>query len=758
MAPPSPRDRLRRLAPWAGAALSGILIFLSFPAPDQGYLIWIALVPLLLSSADATPSRGFALGMVTGWLANVVGFFWMEHMLVTFGPPWMAGPVAWIIVALGAAYQALPYGAALLLARVAGVRGHAWMAVVFLAAFTGLEAFHPILFPWFLGDSQHGVPLPIQVADLVGVYGVTFVILSVNLALWILAERYGRRRPVSLWPAWFGLALLIASLGYGAMRIAQVDAAMEDLERLRIGVVEPEIPIFQEQRKLYAEGTSPVRILHHNILRLHRATLALEKQGVDLILWPESAWFPVLSVDARDAPFARLGLEDGQVQSWEGGEWTWVEALSGVRWVALSGGREDRLMVGGQGGAVARWREGAWVVEQLPTEAMVTAVHALCDEETEWAGTKFAPCWYLAATEEGSLWLDGGEGWGRVDGDASFLPEVLGGVLGSHITAAGVGGAIYVDEEGGHPLAGAEAEAAGRRDDLIPGATRGGLGSGPEAVVAVGWTSQPYWASRKVQRFYQATSEPPDGDYPDALAVDIEEYTVAERNAPQRGTTVPLLLGAITGDHVDMEDLSSLANVKYNSAILVDSDGSVAGIYDKQFLLMFGEYIPFGDRFPVLYDWVPEAGRFTPGGDPEPLTWDGHRLGVLICYEDILPEYTRKAASRGVDILLNLTNDAWFGKTAEPAQHFALATLRAVEHRRWLVRSTSTGISGAVDPVGREVVRTGLYEAETFVVEVTLGGGETVYQTVGPLLPALCLLLVVLLVGIILWDRRRKTK
>ncbi len=754
---PSPGERLRRLIPWLGAVASGVLIFLSFPAPDQGYFIWISLLPLLAVAADVSPGRGFALGMVTGWLANVVGFFWMEHMLVSFGPPWMAGPVAWIVVALGALYQALPYGGALALARLAGARGPVAFAVTFLVAFTGLEAFHPILFPWFLGDSQHGIILPIQIADLVGVYGVTFLIVAVNLGLWTLVERYGRGRAIPLWPAWAAGALLVASLGYGAVRIAQVDAAAEGLERLRIGVVEPEIPIFQEQRKLYAEGTSPVRILHHNVVRLHRATLELDAQGVDLVLWPESAWFPVLSVAARDVPFEHLALADGQVHALDGDDWTWLEALSGTRWSALAGGREDRLMVGGEDGTVARWIDGAWTLSQLPTGVRITAVHALCDEETEWAGTKFAPCWYLAGTADGALWLDGGEGWGQVDAHADGAPTVLGGVFGDHLTAAWSGGAIKVDEDGGHPLAGAAAEAAARRADQAGELPLAGLGVVPDVTVSVGWTSQPYWASRKVRRFYQATSRPPTGGYPAALDEDLEEHTIPERNAPQRGTTVPLLMGAVTGSHVDMDSLSSLANKKYNSAVLVDRDGRVAGIYDKQFLLMFGEYIPFGDRFPVLYDWIPEAGRFTPGDDPEPLTWEGHRLGVLVCYEDILPEYTRKAASRGVDVLLNLTNDAWFGKTAEPAQHFALATLRAVEHRRWLVRSTATGISGAVDPVGREVVRTGLYEAETFVVEVTLGGGSTVYQAVGPLLPALCLLVAALLVGLALRERRRRT-
>jgi len=722
--PRSLRDRVVCLAPWLGAGLSGVLIFLAFPAPDQGWLAWFALVPLLIVSADAAPRRGFLLGMVTGWLANFAGFFWMEHMLVSFGPPWMAGPVAWIIVALGAAYQALPYGVALALARLAGGRGYGLAALTFLAAFTGLEAFHPILFPWFIGDSQHGIPLPIQIADLVGVYGVTFLIVAVNLALLTLVERFVRRRAVPLWPAWAGAALLVACLGYGAVRIAQVEAAMEGLERMRIGVVEPEIPIFGEQRELYPEGTGAVRILHHNVLRLHRATLALDADGVDLVLWPESAWFPVLSVDARDAPFEHLALADGQVHARDGGPWTWVEDLAGARWVSLAGGREHRVMAGGERGRVARWTDDGWFVERLPTDAAVTAVHTLCDEESDWARTKFAACRHLAGTADGALWLDRGDGWERVD------------------------------ERAVQPLREAMAEDAAPVKNLAGEIPADGLAATPEVVVAVGWTSQPYWPSRKVRRFYQAASRPPRGGYPASLDADTEGYTVAERNAPQRGTTVPLLMGAVTGDHADMGDPAALANTRYNSAILIDRDGRVAGIYDKQFLLMFGEYIPFGDRFPALYDWIPEAGRFTPGGDPEPLVWEGRRLGVLVCYEDILPEYTRRAAARGLDVLLNLTNDAWFGKTAEPAQHFALAGLRAVEHRRWLVRSTSTGISGAVDPLGREVERTGLHEPETFVVEVTLGGEETIYQTTGLLLPALCLLLAALLAGAALRSRR----
>ncbi|MBM4370411.1 MAG: apolipoprotein N-acyltransferase [Deltaproteobacteria bacterium] len=762
MAPMKPvKDRrvtLRRCAPWGAALLSGCLVFLAFPAADQGWLIWGSLVPLLLASADATPRRGFALGMVAGWLANVVGFAWMEHMLVTFGPRWMAWPVgssgvAWLLVALGALYQALPWGAALGLTRVVAARSPAWAAAFFPLAFTGLEALHPILFPWFLGNSQHGRVLPIQIADLFGVYAVTLLIVSCNVGLWILAERVLRRRAVPLWPAAAAGALLAAALAYGAVRVAQVDAAIGDLPHLRVGVVEPEIPILQEQRKEYPEDTPDARILQENLLRLHRATLELAGQGVELVLWPESAWFPVPSVDARDAPFAQLALAQGRVWAREEGAWTPVEELGGVRWTCLAGGPEDRLMAGGEGGVVAAWRNGAWTRAPLPSPRTVTAVRALCDTATEWARTRFAPCWAFAATEDGALWLDGGQGWARVAADAPFAPEVLGGEYGHYLLAASRGAAVRIDGDGATTLSGEEAAAAARRDDLAASVPSEGLPGRPDVVVEVGWTSQPYWSSRAVRRFYQARSLPPEGPLEEALDRDLEAVGIPERNAPQRGTQVPILLGAITGNHVDMDDPGGLANTRYNSAVLVDRDGRVAGIYDKQLLLMFGEYLPFGGLFPRLYDWIPEAGRFTPGSDPSPLLWEGRRLGVLVCYEDILPEFTRRTASRGVDVLLNLTNDAWFGKTVEPAQHFALATLRAVEHRRWLVRSTSTGISGAVDPVGREVVRTDPSGAETFVVDVTLGGGSTLYQSVGPLLPAACLLGAAVL--LVLARRRR---
>src|SRR5947207_13300735 len=106
---------------------------------------------------------------------------------------------------------------------------------------------------------------------------------------------------------------------------------------------------------------------------------------------------------------------------------------------------------------------------------------------------------------------------------------------------------------------------------------------------------------------------------------------------------------------------------------------------------MFGEYLPFGERFPLLYRWSPNSGRFSPGRSLEPLTLrvhgQEHPVSVLICYEDILPAFTNAAVKHAKpELLVNMTNDAWFGDTSEPWEHLALAELRSVEHRRYLVR------------------------------------------------------------------------
>lgn len=191
---------------------------------------------------------------------------------------------------------------------------------------------------------------------------------------------------------------------------------------------------------------------------------------------------------------------------------------------------------------------------------------------------------------------------------------------------------------------------------------------------------------------------------------------------------VPVLLGSVLWRNVEDER----GQVLFNSALLLEPDGRVRERYDKQFLLPFGEYLPFGDWLPILYRWSPNSGRFTPGEHVSPLALGSRQIATFICYEDIIPSFVRSVASRGApDLLVNLTNDAWFGDTTEPWIHLALAQLRAIEHRRAFLRSTNSGVSAIIDPVGRVLQHTQPFEVATLDAEVPLLRGRTVYSRLG---------------------------
>jgi apolipoprotein N-acyltransferase len=158
--------------------------------------------------------------------------------------------------------------------------------------------------------------------------------------------------------------------------------------------------------------------------------------------------------------------------------------------------------------------------------------------------------------------------------------------------------------------------------------------------------------------------------------------------------------------------------------------------YDKEFLLAFGEYLPLGDTFPILYKWSPNSGKFSSGDKLDPLllqTAGGtHKITALICYEDILPSFTNRAVNHAdPELLVNITNDAWFGDTAEPWEHLALAQFRSIEHRRYMVRSTNSGVSAFIDPVGRVMSHTGTFRVETLQETVHFMRSTTVYELLG---------------------------
>ena len=141
---------------------------------------------------------------------------------------------------------------------------------------------------------------------------------------------------------------------------------------------------------------------------------------------------------------------------------------------------------------------------------------------------------------------------------------------------------------------------------------------------------------------------------------------------------------------------------RFNAALLVDPTARIIDRYAKRRLLAFGEYIPMQRYFPFLRNISPTIGDLTPGVGSVVSLPDGTRIGPLICYEDILPDLARQAVQEGAALLVNLTNDVWFGPTYAPYQHRQLAAFRAIENRVYLVRVTNTGLTSIIDPLGRE--------------------------------------------------------
>jgi apolipoprotein N-acyltransferase len=139
----------------------------------------------------------------------------------------------------------------------------------------------------------------------------------------------------------------------------------------------------------------------------------------------------------------------------------------------------------------------------------------------------------------------------------------------------------------------------------------------------------------------------------------------------------------------------------YNSAVMLGEDGSSRGTYRKMQLVPFGEYVPLKSLLFFIGPLVQKVSDFSPGTDPVVLESADVKTGVAICYEVVYPWIPRAFAARGAQLLTTITNDAWFGLSSAPYQHFEQASVRAVEQGRYLVRAANTGISGVVDPYGR---------------------------------------------------------
>ena len=246
-----------------------------------------------------------------------------------------------------------------------------------------------------------------------------------------------------------------------------------------------------------------------------------------------------------------------------------------------------------------------------------------------------------------------------------------------------------------------------------------------------------------------------EGSYPITLPRNFAtDFTPDSLAMIRRGFNIPAVIGA------DMYDAAH--DDAFNSAILLDADGRVAGRYDKVRLLAFGEYIPGIDAFPWLRKFLPPGtGRFAAGAGPGVVTLQGPagqvwKLGPVICYEDILQGFVRGVGQLHPNLLVNLTSDSWFGAQTEPWEHLALAVFAGVELRVSMVRAVNSGVSALIDPNGRVVQKTYANDpyrnprAEDGIVVSApfMSGGHTVYVAVGNLFAYLCMAATLIFVGI----------
>jgi apolipoprotein N-acyltransferase len=166
------------------------------------------------------------------------------------------------------------------------------------------------------------------------------------------------------------------------------------------------------------------------------------------------------------------------------------------------------------------------------------------------------------------------------------------------------------------------------------------------------------------------------------------------------------------------------------------------------YLVPFGEYVPFGSLLTFVGPLIEAVSAFSPGDRVTMMPVDGHMATTAICYEVVYPHLIRRGVLQGSELLTTVTNDAWYGDSSAAFQHFELAAMRSIEQGRYLARAANTGISGIVDPYGRVLARTGLFETTTVVGEVRFLQERTVYATIGDLPAQLAVLLTLVGLGV----------
>jgi len=240
--------------------------------------------------------------------------------------------------------------------------------------------------------------------------------------------------------------------------------------------------------------------------------------------------------------------------------------------------------------------------------------------------------------------------------------------------------------------------------------------------------------------------------WPEAPALSFIEADPRFQNGIStlaRNEQAPVIVGGYGVDTTEGEQLD------YNSAMVFAPDGHRVGRYDKIHLVPFGEYIPFQQYLTFAHKLTGKVSSFSRGNQRSTFRLNGHRYGIFICYEAVFADEVRHFAQLGAEVLVNISDDGWYGDTSAPWQHLNMARMRAIENRRWLLRATNNGVTAAIDPYGRVRQSIPRHQADSLPAQYGFRDDVTFYTAHGDVFAWLCVLVSI---AALLWSLKKQIR